>query len=246
MSMTLAGFYCCLGRATGERLLACLLGFVMARLVVTRLTRPPSKRATPLQTRRPAMRLSPDEIIFWQHGFFKLNATIVFTWGLMLVLAVGSKLDHAQSFHGPASARAGRIFWKSSSPASRSRLKKSACATRRNTSAFWARCSCLSPWPACAPSFPATSRRPARCRPRRRWRCACWWPCRCLASRTRGWRGYLKSYLEPTVIMLPFNIISEVSRTLALAVRLFGNMMSGAMIIGILLTHHALHLSRSS
>ena len=38
------------------------------------------------------MRLSPDEMIFWQHGFFKLYATIVFTWGLMLVLAVGSKL----------------------------------------------------------------------------------------------------------------------------------------------------------
>jgi F-type H+-transporting ATPase subunit a len=36
--------------------------------------------------------------------------------------------------------------------------------------------------------------------------------------------------------MLPFNIISEASRTLALAVRLFGNMMSGAMIIAILLT----------
>ena len=52
----------------------------------------------------------------------------------------------------------------------------------------------------------------------------------------QGMRGYLKSYAEPTVIMLPFNIISEVSRTLALAVRLFGNMMSGAMIIGILLT----------
>ncbi len=38
------------------------------------------------------MRLSPDEMIFWQHGFIKLNGTIVFTWGLMLVLAVGSKL----------------------------------------------------------------------------------------------------------------------------------------------------------
>jgi F-type H+-transporting ATPase subunit a len=37
-------------------------------------------------------------------------------------------------------------------------------------------------------------------------------------------------------MMLPFNIISELSRTLALAVRLFGNMMSGAMIIAILLT----------
>jgi F-type H+-transporting ATPase subunit a len=36
--------------------------------------------------------------------------------------------------------------------------------------------------------------------------------------------------------MLPFNMISELSRTLALAVRLFGNMMSGTMILGILLT----------
>ena len=38
------------------------------------------------------MRLSPDEIVFWQYGFLKLNATIVFTWGLMLVLSVGAKL----------------------------------------------------------------------------------------------------------------------------------------------------------
>ena len=52
----------------------------------------------------------------------------------------------------------------------------------------------------------------------------------------QGLGGYLKTYIEPTVIMLPFNIISEVSRTLALAVRLFGNMMSGTMIIAILLT----------
>jgi len=52
----------------------------------------------------------------------------------------------------------------------------------------------------------------------------------------QGMGGYLKSYVEPTFIMLPFNIISELSRTLALAVRLFGNMMSGAMIIAILLT----------
>ena len=56
------------------------------------------------------------------------------------------------------------------------------------------------------------------------------------ASRSKGVGGYLKSYVKPTFIMLPFNIISELSRTLALAVRLFGNMMSGAMIIGILLT----------
>ena len=41
------------------------------------------------------MRLSPDQLIFWQHGFLKLNATIVFTWGLMLVLTVGSTTHHA-------------------------------------------------------------------------------------------------------------------------------------------------------
>lgn len=41
--------------------------------------------------------------------------------------------------------------------------------------------------------------------------------------------------MEPTVIMLPFNLIGEISRTIALAVRLFGNMMSGALIIAILL-----------
>ena len=52
----------------------------------------------------------------------------------------------------------------------------------------------------------------------------------------QGLRGYLDSYVQPTIIMLPFNIISEVSRTLALAVRLFGNMMSGTMILAILLT----------
>ena len=52
----------------------------------------------------------------------------------------------------------------------------------------------------------------------------------------QGVGRYFKSYVKPTFIMLPFNIISEISRTLALAVRLFGNMMSGAMIIGILLT----------
>ena len=54
--------------------------------------------------------------------------------------------------------------------------------------------------------------------------------------REQGPGSYLKSYLEPTAIMLPFNIISELSRTLALAVRLFGNMMSGTMILAILLT----------
>ena len=51
----------------------------------------------------------------------------------------------------------------------------------------------------------------------------------------RGWKGYFSQYLRPTPFMLPFHIMGELSRTLALAVRLFGNMMSGAKIAAILL-----------
>ena len=53
--------------------------------------------------------------------------------------------------------------------------------------------------------------------------------------RTRGMRGYLKHYLEPTPLMLPLEIITEFSRTLALAVRLFGNVMSEELVIAVLL-----------
>lgn len=51
----------------------------------------------------------------------------------------------------------------------------------------------------------------------------------------RGLGRYLHGYLEPTPLMLPFNIIGEFSRGLALAIRLYGNIMSGAVIAAILL-----------
>jgi len=53
--------------------------------------------------------------------------------------------------------------------------------------------------------------------------------------RARGLRGYLKHYLDPTPLMLPLEIISEFSRTLALAVRLFGNVVSEELVIAVLL-----------
>lgn len=51
-----------------------------------------------------------------------------------------------------------------------------------------------------------------------------------------GVARYLKSYIEPSVVMLPFNIISEFSRGISLAIRLYGNVMSGAVIAAILLS----------
>jgi F-type H+-transporting ATPase subunit a len=53
--------------------------------------------------------------------------------------------------------------------------------------------------------------------------------------RSQGLIEYLRHYVRPTFIMLPFHLLSETSRNLALAVRLFGNIMSGSMIVGILL-----------
>jgi F-type H+-transporting ATPase subunit a len=52
----------------------------------------------------------------------------------------------------------------------------------------------------------------------------------------QGLKGYLKRYLQPSILMLPFNIIGEFSRTLTLAMRLYGNIMSGTMIVAILIS----------
>ncbi len=51
--------------------------------------------------------------------------------------------------------------------------------------------------------------------------------------RARGLAGYLGSFAEPKLIMLPLNILSEITRTFSLMVRLFGNVMSGEFIIGL-------------
>lgn len=54
--------------------------------------------------------------------------------------------------------------------------------------------------------------------------------------REKGLKGYFKHYLEPSPLLLPLEIISECSRTLALAVRLFGNIVSEDLVIAVLLS----------
>ncbi len=53
--------------------------------------------------------------------------------------------------------------------------------------------------------------------------------------KTRGLKGYASHYIRPSWVLLPFNLIAETTRTMALAVRLFGNMLSGEMIAAIVL-----------
>lgn len=54
--------------------------------------------------------------------------------------------------------------------------------------------------------------------------------------RAQGLRGYLRHYLDPSPLLLPLELITEFSRTLALAVRLFGNVVSEELVIAVLLT----------
>jgi len=53
--------------------------------------------------------------------------------------------------------------------------------------------------------------------------------------RAKGFLGYLASFAQPKLIMLPLNLLSEITRTFSLMVRLFGNVMSGEFIIGLVL-----------
>ena len=52
--------------------------------------------------------------------------------------------------------------------------------------------------------------------------------------RARGLWGYVKHYFSPNPIIFPLHVVSEVSRTVALAMRLFGNIMSGHLVVGLL------------
>jgi len=51
---------------------------------------------------------------------------------------------------------------------------------------------------------------------------------------SHGFLGYFRHYLRPAWVMLPFHLLAEMTRTLALAVRLFGNIMSGSMMVALL------------
>jgi F-type H+-transporting ATPase subunit a len=181
------------------------------------------------------MRLSPDQMIFWQHGFFKLNGTIVFTWGLMIVLAVGAKLITRN-----LSTELERTRWQNFLEIIVTGINKQIedvglrhpekylgfLGTLFLFVAVSALCTII---PGYEPPTGSLSTTAALA-------LSVFVAVPLFGIEDQGLGGYLKSYSEPTFIMLPFNIISELSRTLALAVRLFGNMMSGVMIIGILLT----------
>ena len=181
------------------------------------------------------MQISPDGIIFWQCGFLKLNATIVFTWALMLLLVIGSRI-----ITGGLSTGLKRSRWQNFLEVVVTNIEKQIeevglTEPRKYLGflgtlfLFVSLASLCTILPGFKPPTSSLSTTAALA-------ICVFVAVPLFGIEDQGVIGYCKSYMEPTVIMLPFNIIGEISRTLALSVRLFGNMMSGEMIVGILLT----------
>ena len=186
------------------------------------------------------MNLSSDQQMLWQHGIFHVNQTMVTTWALMLAMTVAAKLI-TRKLVIPQRGAAAKVS------RAQALLEVLVLAIQQQIEEvglpkpaqylgflgtlflFIALASLCTVIPGYAPPTGSLSTTAALA-------LCVFVAVPLFGIQQQGLRGYLRLYLEPTVIMLPFNIISELSRTLALAVRLFGNMMSGAMIIAILLT----------
>ena len=180
------------------------------------------------------MRLSPDSIVFFENTFITLNGTIVFTWLVMALLTLGSWLVTRRLSTGPHVPR-----WQNLLEIIITLLLGQIREVTRQEPRpflpfigtlfiFIAICNLLS----VIPGFQAptgslsTTAGLAIC---------VMVAVPLYGIQDSGIGAYLKNYIKPTPMMLPFNVMGEISRTLALAVRLFGNVMSSGMIGGILL-----------
>lgn len=180
------------------------------------------------------MELSPDQLVYWQWGMVKLNATIVATWIAMATLLLLSWLATRQLTSGTDLSP-----WQNVLEAIVELIEQQIRDWTGRTEGrilpfagtlflFIATVNILSLVPGYrAPTGSlSTTAALATC---------VFVAVPIYGVARRGLRGYLRSYIQPSVFMLPFNMIGELTRTLALAVRLFGNVMSGDMIVAILL-----------
>lgn len=181
------------------------------------------------------MKLSPDETVFWEHGFITLNLTIVTTWVLILVLVVVARLI-TRKLKTDIHISRWQCFLEMVVTGINNQIREVGLKNPKEYIGFigtlflfiaFANVCIIFPWYEPPTASLSTTAALAIC---------VFIAVPYFGIEKSGFLGYLKSYVKPTVIMLPFNLISEVSRTIALAIRLFGNIMSGGMIVGILLS----------
>ncbi len=181
------------------------------------------------------MTINPDEIILFEWGPVVINATILFTWVVMLVLTLGSWLVTRRL------TGAGRLSrWQNLLEVLVTGIRDQIREVSRQDPGpylafvgtlfiFIAVSTVLGIVPGYIPPTSSLSTTAALA-------ICVFVAVPVFGIAQRGIMDYLGQYVRPTVLMLPFNIIGELSRTLALAVRLYGNMMSGTIIVAILLT----------
>ncbi len=181
------------------------------------------------------MKLSPDDTVFWEYGFITINLTLVTTWVLMFILVITSMLITRRL---KTDIRISR--WQCILEMLVTGINKQIKEIGLNNPekfigfigtmfVFIAFSNLCIIFPGYVPPTSSLSTTAALA-------ISVFLAVPLFGIAESGVIGYLKTYVQPTFIMLPFNIISELSRTLALAVRLFGNIMSGGLIITILLS----------
>jgi F-type H+-transporting ATPase subunit a len=181
------------------------------------------------------MRISPDEWVFWTVGSYELSATIIFTWMIMLLLVITSILitrrlsdkDDIPLFQNFLEVLVSGLFGQIQGV-----LRKDPGRYLPFVGTlfiFIAVSNLLTIVPGYAAPTGSLSTTTALA-------ISVFVAVPVFGIASRGVLGYLKQYIQPTPFMLPFTVISEFSRTIALAIRLYGNIMSGAMIVGILVS----------
>ena len=180
------------------------------------------------------MRLSTDEIIFWQQGFFKLNATIVWTWVLMLVIVIGARLI-TRRLSGEIHISRWQNVLEIIVLGILDQIKAVGLPHPQKHIGFVGTMFIFIAFASLCTVFPVYEPPTGSLSTTAALAISVFIAVPLFGIEEQGLLGYLKTYMEPAPLMLPFNIIGEFSRTLALSIRLFGNMMSGTMILSILL-----------
>ena len=181
------------------------------------------------------MHITPDHVVIWQLGWFHLNATILYTWGVMLLLTLLSWLV-TRRLDGPDAPRS---RWRNALEALVEAIRgqiREVCPEHGDTYLpfvgtlflFIGVSNLLEVVPGWHPPTGSLSTTAALA-------ISVGVAVPVFGILRQGLIGYFRHYLRPTPIMLPFHLLSETTRNLALAVRLFGNIMSGSMIVGVLL-----------
>jgi len=181
------------------------------------------------------MTISPDEIVLLRWGSFELNATIVLTWGVMALLVVVSLAITRRLSTGIRMSRWQNLL-EVLVTGMRDQIRE---VSRRDPGIylpfvgtlflFIATANLLMLVPGYLPPTGSLSTTTALA-------LSVFIAVPLFGIARQGVLGYLRHYVRPTPLMLPFNLIGELSRTLALAIRLYGNVMSGTVIVAILVS----------